>query len=696
MTFQITIDLRAVLVGVVLLLVATAIAAPFAISLADDGDEHAVAQQARAILGTSFTYQGQVNDGSGPATGSYDFEFRLVDDLNGVTQTAGTAPLSRPATPVTNGLFTVQLDFGLAAFDGTARWLEVKAKVTGGAAAPTVLLPRQPFTATPYALHAFSGGTPYTAVPNGGLTLVGTGFGADTTYLQRRVTPGCAASFAIRTVNEDGSVVCESIDNGSSGPGWELAGNAGTTAANFVGTTDNVPLEFRVNGLRGLKIAPATTPNIVGGHPLNEFNAGLVGITIGGGGGQSGDCVIVNRVRDNFGTVSGGCDNYAGSIGTGTAKFATIGGGKTNRANAAYSTVGGGILNVASGLYATVPGGAGNVAQGELSFAAGTNAKATHTGSFVWADDQVFPFNSAGDNTFNVRASGGSFFSGGIFGLTVDGIQYGLAAVPKSGITDDFNGVSARGSGRGPGSAGIFAQNLNTGSASTKCVLPAPSINEYCIGVWGEAFGSASVGVYGKGGQIGVYGDKSPTSNWAGYFNGDVVFTPGYNIYCSNCNPPVSDARAKTNIQDLVPGLAEIMLLHPVSFSFLPEFVDDGGKVHQGLIAQEVRELLPENVYESANGMLGINYPELIPVLIKAIQEQDAKIEALALTTNASPDRAGEGSTVGAAQGHASTPAVIRQDAGPSNAALFTVAGAVTLFALGLFAVTGASLRRRV
>lgn len=53
-------------------------------------------------------------------------------------------------------------------------------------------------------------------------------------------------------------------------------------------------------------------------------------------------------------------------------------------------------------------------------------------------------------------------------------------------------------------------------------------------------------------------------------------------------------------------------------------------KQHIGLIAQEVEECFPEIVSESSmDGMKGINYTELIPVLIKAIQEQQVQIEEL-------------------------------------------------------------------
>src|SRR5690554_369979 len=63
-----------------------------------------------AALGTSFTYQGRLTDGGSPANGSYDFEFRLYDALDGGAQVGST--ITKENVTVTDGHFTVLLDFG--------------------------------------------------------------------------------------------------------------------------------------------------------------------------------------------------------------------------------------------------------------------------------------------------------------------------------------------------------------------------------------------------------------------------------------------------------------------------------------------------------------------------------------------------------------------------------------------------------
>lgn len=108
--------------------------------------------------GTDFTYQGRLLDAGLPANGAYDLTFGLFDDAAAGNQ-VGTA-ISETAVGVTNGLFTVVLDYG-GNFPGAGRWLEISARTNGGADF-TTLSPRQKLTSAPYAITAanLSGGLP--------------------------------------------------------------------------------------------------------------------------------------------------------------------------------------------------------------------------------------------------------------------------------------------------------------------------------------------------------------------------------------------------------------------------------------------------------------------------------------------------------------------------------------------------------
>src|SRR5687767_5280573 len=101
--------------------------------------------------GTAFTYQGRLLDGANPANGLYELQFTVYDaELEG--RVLGR-PLVASETPVSNGLFTVTLDFRENLFTGGERWLEIGVG-SGGEFSP--LRPRQRITATPYAQTAGS------------------------------------------------------------------------------------------------------------------------------------------------------------------------------------------------------------------------------------------------------------------------------------------------------------------------------------------------------------------------------------------------------------------------------------------------------------------------------------------------------------------------------------------------------------
>ncbi len=103
---------------------------------------------AQLALGTSFSYQGQIKNGGVNVSGIVSVELQLFDAPTLGTQIGITQHF--PGVTALNGIFTVRPDFGVNAFDGNKRWVQVT--VNG-----TTLDPRQELTATPYALFALSG-----------------------------------------------------------------------------------------------------------------------------------------------------------------------------------------------------------------------------------------------------------------------------------------------------------------------------------------------------------------------------------------------------------------------------------------------------------------------------------------------------------------------------------------------------------
>ena len=347
--------------------------------------------------GTAFTYQGRLNDGANPANGSYDLRFTMYDSPGGGLIAGG--PLTNAPTGASNGLFTVTLDFGTGVFTGPARWLEIGVRTNGSVNAYQALSPRQPLTATPYAVTA---GNVTGLIPSGSLS--GTYPGAVTFNNSANVIAGNGAGLTSLNASQltSGTVPAAALGNA-----WQTGGNSGTspTNGNFLGTTDNQPLELRVNQLRALRLEPGTNtfsavgaPNVIGGAPNNFVDGNVVGATIAGGGAVNMTGFMAgpssNHVSAIFGTIGGGRLNTVGAdhgfigggiankvqplaydavisggsgntIGTNASESVIAGGtGQTIQAGASYSTIGGGEVNRVGAVNATIAGGYGNVSTG--------------------------------------------------------------------------------------------------------------------------------------------------------------------------------------------------------------------------------------------------------------------------------------------------------------------------------------------
>lgn len=100
---------------------------------------------------SSFNYQGRLNDAGAAASGNFLFQFKLYDAPAGGTQIGGT--LSDVSVTVSNGIFSTNLDFGLVAFSGADRYLEIAVRKTVNDAY-TTLTPRQKINSAPYAAKA--------------------------------------------------------------------------------------------------------------------------------------------------------------------------------------------------------------------------------------------------------------------------------------------------------------------------------------------------------------------------------------------------------------------------------------------------------------------------------------------------------------------------------------------------------------
>jgi hypothetical protein len=98
------------------------------------------------------------------------------------------------------------------------------------------------------------------------------------------------------------------------------------------------------------------------------------------------------------------------------------------------------------------------------------------------------------------------------------------------------------------------------------------------------------------------------------------------NVFAANGTIVTSDERLKKAITNLGYGLSQVMQLRPVSFQWKDR---DDGRTYLGLLAQEVEQIVPEAIEKDTDPAtpLGMNYASLVPILIKAVQEQQTTLE---------------------------------------------------------------------
>jgi hypothetical protein len=171
--------------------------------------------------------------------------------------------------------------------------------------------------------------------------------------------------------------------------------------------------------------------------------------------------------------------------------------------------------------------------------------------------------------------------------------------------------------------AGVYAEKTSATSADA------------CV--WGNSKGSARGLEGGSVTGIGIYAYTANTSNYAGYFGGNVYTTGSYQP---------SDITLKKDIKDLDKAMSIINQLRPKTY----HYKDDGNfklmnlptGLRYGLIAEDVEKVLPGLVKQTdfeiahdadvKNGkpsekFKALNYTELIPIIIKGMQEQQAIID---------------------------------------------------------------------
>lgn len=435
---------------------------------------------AQTTQGTAFTYQGQLLQNNAPVTGNTTMTFTLWDSASGgnligteIFDGVGSDPAP---VSVFNGIFTVTLDFGGSAFftiGDDSRWLQV-------AVGTTVLSPRTAIENAPYALTSQLAYN----VPAGsiGTTQI------IPTQVQSRVTGTCSSG-AISTINQNGSVVCQTDGSGTitgvtpaSGSGLTGGGTSGGVS---MGTDFNV-LQKRIgsacasgSSISSVNADGSVACQVAGTGTLTSVTAGfgLAGGTITGSGTIDVDTNVIATKSNTWG-LSGNTGVGTGFLGTSDNNALTFkvngttagqlqptapSGGFSDEPNVIFgssantvaagvvgATIGGGgarytsgnFNHSVSGSYGTISGGTSNTA-GSGAFVGGGNANSANgTYSAVGGGQLNFADGSGAmvPGGYGNKAEGSASFAAGSFARVRSATDAGGVADSGTFVWSDSNG----------------------------------------------------------------------------------------------------------------------------------------------------------------------------------------------------------------------------------------------------------------
>lgn len=523
---------------------------------------------------TAFTFQGRLTDGGTAANGTYDMQFELFDAASAGEQIGAT--ITNSAVSVSNGVFTVSLDFGANAFPGADRFLEISVRHNSGEAY-TTLLPRQQLASGPYAIRALAASTATNATQLGGVAANQYVVTSDARLTDARAPAAGSDSYVQNTTTQQANTNFNVSGNGTVG------GTLSATAVN------GFSISSTGSGVYGQNTAPNGT-GILGQADTGTSAYGVWGKSAQGRGvvgDTSSGYGIWGRAAQGNGVVgeSSGSTGYGilGTVNAGAASAGVYGQSTASNGNGVI-----GQADTGTGAY----GVWGKAAHGRGVFGQSTDGNGVYgytSGTFAFAGVYGFSDGPTGHGVIG-EATGGSG-AAGVFGKS-------------------STGFGVHGESTTHGGSGVFGQSTNSGA-----------------GVEGKS--SDGIGVLASG-VNGIRAVASNPNGFAGVFEGKVIIssysTGGNEPLCRSANIISlcsSSLRYKTDVQPFLGGLEIIKRLRPISFTWKTDGTRD-----LGLGAEEVQQVAPLLTSRNDQGEIeGVKYNQLSAVFINAFKEQQREID---------------------------------------------------------------------
>ncbi|HEV8588061.1 MAG TPA: tail fiber domain-containing protein [Pyrinomonadaceae bacterium] len=538
---------------------------------------------------TSFTYQGRLTDGGTAANGNYDLQFALWNSLSGGAQVGATQTLNTVA--VSNGVFTVSLDFGASAFTGASRFLEIGARPAGSGSF-TPLTPRQEITSTPYAVRSLNAASA-DSVPASGVP-AGSG-----NYIQNTTSPQSVSNFNI----------------------------TGTGTANVV----NATTQYNLNGSR-----------ILSNPGSNNLFAGAgAASTSGSQNSFFGSSAGAQNTTSSFNSFFGSSAGQLNTTGSENAFFGARAGASntTGRLNAFFG-MDAGVVNTTGEFNAFFGQSAGshNTTGSGNSFFGGDAGSAVESGS----NNTFIGINASGSGTSveNTLVGTNTSVSAGVSRGTAIGANARVdqsnslvlgsnanvgigTTTPTARLSVVATGDGARVLQLGTERAWVFKQ-FGTGAASA-LELTGDDANNNNKNFVINTQGNVGIGTQGPLDRLHVFGDIRVGVTGT---NGCLKNNNGGTIV-GTCS---SDLRFKRDLVPFGQVLNKLTRLQPKYYFWrAAEFPQKqfGAAREAGLVAQEVEQVLPELVSADEQGYKQVDYSKLPLMLLQAVKDLKAENDQL-------------------------------------------------------------------
>lgn len=451
------------------------------------------------------------------------------------------------------------------------------------------------------------------------------------------------------TSNGDGTVQWSNGSNGQT-QGWSLTGNAGTIegTTNYIGTTDNVALNFKVNNQQSGRIGTSADGSVFLGYlaGANDDLSNNQNVFIGYQSGTS-------NTTGSFNTANGYQSLYSNTTGisnTANGSYALYYNttGSYNTANGAsalyYNTTG--EDNTANGFGSLFSNTEGyrNTANGSVALYSNTTGYSnTAIGASALFSNSTAQANTAvGANALMNNTQGYQNAAVGYSSLVSNTTGFNNSALGTQSLQQNTEGIYNTANG-------VSALALNT-TGSYNAGFGTSALHTNVTGNDNTAVGdnAGPNGTdYNNTTAIGAY-SVTTASNQVRIGDANVTSIGGYAGWTN-----LSDGRFKMNVNENVPGLEFVMKLRPVTYNvdvnqldnFLGvqrrasssnEIPESQTLIHTGFIAQEVEAAASSIGFDfsgidfpkNENDYYGLRYGEFVVPLTKAIQEQQALIEA--------------------------------------------------------------------